>query len=136
MYRIEHGGIGNLQPAVWWVLVGANDLTDDFCNVDAIVAANIAVVEKLLELQPDSTVVINSQLPRTPTYWQYLSQVNERLACYAAVSHHVDFFDATDIFMTPDGHLQHLPDDVHPDAEGSRIWGKQIVQRVKVLTGQ
>jgi lysophospholipase L1-like esterase len=135
LYRIQNGGIGVLDPDVWWVLIGINDLTDDFCNVDAIVAANIAVVEEIISLRPKATVVINSLLPRTPTFWVYLSQINERLKCYAAMTYQVEFFNATDIFMLSDGTLRNLPDDVHPDAEGSRIWGEEIVQEVLNLIG-
>ena len=108
------------------------DLTEDFCNVDAITAGTIAVVEKLLSLRKFATVVINSHLPRTPIYWQYLSQVNERLECYAAVTHRVQYFDATDIFMY-NGTLKYLPDNAHPSEEGSRIWAQKIVREVKKL---
>jgi hypothetical protein len=87
LYRINNGGIGDLDPDVWWVLIGIDDLTDDFCNVDAIAAANIAVVEEIISLRPNATVAINSLLPRTPTFWMYLSQINERLKCYAAVTY-------------------------------------------------
>lgn len=135
MYRIKNGGIGDLEPDIWWVLIGINDLVDDFCNVEAVVAANIAVVEEIMSRRPKSRVVINSLLPRTPMYWVHLSRINQRLECYAALTPRVEFFNATSIFMLPDGTLKHLPDNVHLDEEGSRIWGEKIVQEVVSLVG-
>jgi hypothetical protein len=70
------GGIGDLKPRVFWHLIGTNDLGRQLCNVDAIVAGNIAMAEELMSLRPNSTIIINSLLSRAPKWWGYLSEVN------------------------------------------------------------
>jgi lysophospholipase L1-like esterase len=134
LYRLQDGVLGeSFSPKVFWLLIGTNDLGGEWCNVDAIVAGNIAIVEELLKLRPDTaTIVINSLLPRSnPLLWKYELLINERLECYANVTEGVEFFDASDIFMmSNNGTLQHLEDGLHPNVEGHRLWGTAIVEKV------
>jgi lysophospholipase L1-like esterase len=120
-----------LYPNVFWILIGTNDLGGERCTEDAIVAGNIGIVTKLRLLRPNATVVINSLLPRPPYLWSHLAAINDRLYCYAAVTPHVEFFNATSIFMNDADHsLLNLMDELHPTAEGSMVWGQAIVDMV------
>jgi lysophospholipase L1-like esterase len=132
LYRLQDGVLGNsFSPKVFWLLIGTNDLAVKWCNVDALVAGNIAIVEELLKLRPDTaTIVINSLLPRHSSLWKYELLINERLECYANVTEGVEFFDATDIFMMSNRTLQNLEDGLHPSVEGHRLWGTAIVEKV------
>jgi lysophospholipase L1-like esterase len=64
-----------------------------------------------------------------------MSRINERLECYAAMTDRVEFFNATAIFMSPDGRLRwrYLPDGLHPGAEEARVWANAIVENVVKL---
>ena len=137
LYRLQNGGIGDLHPDIFWLLIGTNDRRrggDDSCSVESIVAGNIAIVEELKRMRPEATVVINSLLPRPAEFWKFLSPVNDRLECYASITSGVEFFNATDLFTDPDLTLLHLPDKLHPDAEGSRIWTRAIADKVLELS--
>jgi lysophospholipase L1-like esterase len=134
LYRLQNGGIGDLHPDIFWLLIGTNDIDGDSCSVESIVAGNIAIVEELKSMRPEATVVINSLLPRPEKFWQFLSPVNDRLECYARTTSGVEFFNATDLFVDPDLTLLHLPDKLHPDAEGSRIWARAIADKVLQLS--
>jgi lysophospholipase L1-like esterase len=134
LYRLQNGGIGDLHPDIFWLLIGTNDIDGDSCSVESIVAGNIAIVEELKSMRPEATVVINSLLPRPEKFWQFLSPVNDRLECYASTTSGVEFFNATDLFADPDLTLLHLPDKLHPDAEGSRIWARAIADKVLQLS--
>jgi lysophospholipase L1-like esterase len=134
LYRLQNGLLGNdLRPKVFWLLIGTNDLGHVFCSVEAIVAGNIAIIQEIKKLRPDATVVVNSLLPRVPTNWTAwisLSEINHRLECYASMTEGVKFFNATDMFMDSDGTIHHLPDALHPDAEGYKRWGTAILEKV------
>jgi lysophospholipase L1-like esterase len=119
---------------MFWLLIGTNDLAGLECSVESIVAGNIAIIEELKSMRPEVTVVINSLLPRLAKYWRFLSSVNDRLECYANTTSGVEFFNATDLFAGPDLTLLHLPDELHPDADGSRIWARAIADKVLELS--
>jgi lysophospholipase L1-like esterase len=131
LYRLQHNGIGNLHPKVWWVLIGTNDLGGEWCSEEAILAGNIAIVQELQRLRPEAVIVINSILPKNDNEWPHLMRVNERLQCYAASTPRVEFFNSTDIFRNAtDGSLMNLMDGLHPSESGSMVWGTAIVKRV------
>jgi lysophospholipase L1-like esterase len=131
LYRLQHELLGDdLDPKVFWLLIGTNDFGGDACTVEAVVAGNIAIVEELLRLRPHATVVINGLLPRDQFIWRHAAKVNNRLECYAAMTEGVDYFDAKDIFMLPNKTILHMPDHLHPDEEGHRLWGAAIVEKV------
>ena len=137
LYRLQNGGLGDLHPKIFWILIGTNDLSLDFCSVDAITAGNIAIVQELQKLRPEAIIVINSLLPRTPTFWKFLKPINDRLACYASRTSNVEFFNATDLFMSPDQDLHFMPDNLHPDGkEGSASWASDIATKVVELEGK
>mmetsp|Transcript_23064 Transcript_23064/g.64283 ORF Transcript_23064/g.64283 Transcript_23064/m.64283 type:complete len:186 (+) Transcript_23064:646-1203(+) len=134
MYRLTHNQLQKLKTKVFWLLIGTNDFSALQCSSDAVTAGNIAIVQQLQKLRPKARVVINSILPRDSAYMDLIRQTNKRLNCYAQQTENVDYFDATSIFYDDaKEELQHLPDELHPDAEGARAWGKQIVQRVEEI---
>jgi len=164
LYRLRNGEMGGesseaentaaaarLNPRVWWILIGTNDYaTGDFCNVDSVVAGNIAVVRYLRQQRPDAAVVVQSLLPvlprpspssspaaAVPVYWDTAySEINRRLECYARSLPNVHFFNATPIFFADDQRTvdyDMLPDGIHPAGKASRIWGNAIVQKVREI---
>ena len=129
LYRLQNGGMGDLDPDVWWVLIGTNDIGGDHCSEEVMVSGNINIVQEILSRRPNATVVINSILPRSPPTWDHLVKVNERLSCYAESTKRVEFFNATDIFLT-NHTLKGLMDGLHPSPEGAQEWGSAIVDKV------
>ena len=91
-------------------------------------------------------VVINSILPRggnknedpirisKDVFWLLASRVNSRIECFALHEPNIEYFDATDIFLSnhdPEYRNKALyMDSVHPSKEGYALWGKAILKRV------
>ena len=142
-----------LNPKVWWLLIGTNDLGVDSCSGDSITVGNIRIVEEIRRHYPKAPIVINSLLPRSREEllhhnekWKILTQVNQNLACYAKSQSSVFFFNATSLFIYED--LQNeeeygvemyinetlMLDYVHPSGEGALLWGKEIVKEVLNIT--
>lgn len=156
LYRLENGFLNNsfLQPKVWWILIGTNDLAfGDWCAVDAVVAGNIRIAQVILQARPHSTVVINSIFPLGNSqglrdWYGYYDQVNHRLECFAASTDRVEFFNGTSLFLnhetatvantatSPSVNESLLPDGGHPNGDASRIWGAAIIEKVKEVTGR
>jgi len=53
------------NPDVFWIILGADDLTKWDCSEEVVIMGILRVVEELLTERPDSQIVINSLLPMT-----------------------------------------------------------------------
>jgi hypothetical protein len=103
----------DLDPKVWWIIIGSNDLGLDHCSRESTVAGTIRIVEEINHRHPNAKIVINSILPSADEVdddnnnnldkiWQHIANVNDQLECYSRVTENVDFFDATSIFLNKD----------------------------------
>ncbi len=52
-----------LNPNVWWVGIGINDLSIKGCSEEVVLLGILRVVEEIQNRNPDAIVVINSILP-------------------------------------------------------------------------
>ena len=150
LYRLRRGGelADNLQPAVWWILIGTNDLGiyGDACNSQAVATGILVITKEILKRRPDATVVLNSILPRdsqqernlwkTPE-WIVASEVNHLLQDFGTSTERVEFFNATELFVSPKNPVRKnrklYQDPVHPSTAGYSVWGNAIVSKVKQL---
>lgn len=159
LYRLQNGEMPEgLNPKVWWILIGTNNLSD-FCRADSIAAGNIRIVEEIRRKHPSAPIVINSLLPRARAellrrnpFWDVLRTVNKRLECYAQTQENVVFFNATEIFIYKDEFKTDdddvgtvgeyyvnetlMNDSLHPSGEGSMLWGQAIVKEVEALIAE
>jgi len=64
LWRIMHGEMpDDLNPRIWWITVGTNDLGATQCSEEVTLLGILRVVEEILNRKPDSHIVINSILP-------------------------------------------------------------------------
>jgi lysophospholipase L1-like esterase len=134
---------------VFWLLIGTNDIGKTWCSPELVVIGILRIVEEIRRRKPASTVVINGLLPRTfdfeggfvnngrnqkPALWQDIKAINDELQQYAARRDKVEYFessvflvdkDADEDFLKIDSDL--MPDFLHPNAPGYRLWGEEIV---------
>ena len=132
-----------LSPKVWWVLIGTNDLASGCCSAEVVLVGIINIIKEIQNHDVTATVVVNSILPRPGDesgklygeLWENIVWINERMECYVQADATLEFFNATDLFLKNDGtryiNETRMPDMLHPSAEGSRVWGAEIVKRVK-----
>lgn len=75
LWRLENGELPNvLQPHVFVLLIGTNDLSKDWCSAENVVVGIVRIVELLLEERPTATVLLHGLLPRTTDRDGYLNQ--------------------------------------------------------------
>lgn len=75
--------------------------------------------------------------PAMPSLWDDIEAVNEELKNYAASRDKVEYFETHAFFVDRsvseenlqiDGKL--MPDFLHPSAEGYKLWGQEIVNKL------
>jgi lysophospholipase L1-like esterase len=145
LYRIQNGIIEGLHPAVFWVLIGTNDVLSSSCRADQVLAGNVAIVRELQRQRPNATIVVQALLPVGDAAGIVLpnlyATINRRLACVARASNAngaasagapVHFVNVTELFLTSNNTVNEtlLPDRLHPSAMGAEVWGNAIVSTV------
>ena len=147
LYRLQHGELSSsLDPAVIWLLIGTNDQADH-CSQEAILMGIINIAQYLQEQRPNATLVINGILPKpNPTsrkwkgtkYYNSVTWINQRLACYAKGLDRVEYFDPEFLFVDEEGLIpvDLVPDGIHPSGKGSRIWAEAMLQRIDEIMDQ
>lgn len=78
--------------------------------------------------------------PAMPSLWDDIEAVNEELKNYAESRDKIEYFETHVFFVdrtVPEENLliegKLMPDFLHPSAEGYKLWGQEIVDRLKVL---
>jgi lysophospholipase L1-like esterase len=66
LWRLENGELPDvLQPMVFVLLIGTNDLSRDWCSDENVVVGIVRIVELLLQKRPTATILLHGLLPRT-----------------------------------------------------------------------
>merc|ERR1711862_1027682 len=66
LWRIQNGELPSyLNPKVFWLLIGTNDLAIKQCSEDVVLLGILRVIEEIQSLRPNAKIVINSILPMT-----------------------------------------------------------------------
>jgi lysophospholipase L1-like esterase len=62
LWRLKHGEL-KLNPKVWWVTMGTNDLLSGGCSPEVVLLGILRIVEEIQWAKPDAIIVINGILP-------------------------------------------------------------------------
>jgi len=128
LWRMRHGNLKNMRPDVCVVMIGTNNAHRD--TPEEIAKGVESVVAELLFTLPETEVLLLAIFPRGPDTEDLLRivnrKVNEQLSPWAASRDQVHFLNLNPLFLTEEGTLSAniMPDLLHPNAEGYRIWAE------------
>ena len=146
----------DLNPKVWWILIGNNDLIDGQCSEEAVVLGILRLAEFIAHENPGATIVLNSILPAFSTIepnvphshfkpfelFPSIKVVNEELLRFSKSNADIKFFNASQLFLMEKQpsktRLPSIKSDLINDkgqltVEGHKIWGDAILQEVSNL---
>eukprot|EP00980_Cylindrotheca_fusiformis_P007715 scaffold1637_cov108-Cylindrotheca_fusiformis.AAC.4 len=146
LWHLENGLLEPLNPRVWFIMIGANDLFTNHCN-DHLVLANILNVAKVLSLKhPESMFVIHEIMPRKDNpnskshdlgkNWKRAQDINSELRKFCKKYRNFYYIASSRLFVKP---LQRRPqfessmmteDGVHPTLQGFEKWQDHIVDKL------
>mmetsp|Transcript_4999 Transcript_4999/g.7712 ORF Transcript_4999/g.7712 Transcript_4999/m.7712 type:complete len:176 (+) Transcript_4999:311-838(+) len=164
LWRLQNGELpANLHPAVFWVLIGTNDLGVSWCAPELVLIGILRVVEELLEKRPAATIVINGIFPLAfdkrgyvnrpesrnharrgqrlrPPVWKSVEAINDQLRRYSKKHDRVVYFETNKFFVDPDAedndlqlNSEFMYDSLHFNSKGYELWAKEIVKTLKPI---
>lgn len=145
LWRFEHGQLTGIKSKVAVVMIGTNnsnknkDGTDAYTDND-ILAGITAVVNQIRERQRDTKILLLGIFPRGATFNPQrgrLLEINQALAKLDDGSH-IFFLDIGSQFIEKDGSISKsiMPDALHPNEAGYKIWANAMEPKLKELLGE
>jgi len=130
-----------LDPDVIVLMIGVNNTwRTDGPIVEDVVAGNIAIIARLRQLRPRSTIVVQSLLPaeNSERSTNLIMPINQQLAkLVGGLGPKVIWLDLYRHFAEPDGTPEPslFVDTVHPSAAGYEVWKPVLLDALKDLVG-
>lgn len=145
LWRFEQGQLDGIKAKVAVVMIGTNnsgknkDGTDIYSDPD-ILEGVTAIVNQIRARQPDTKILLLGIFPRATTFSPQrgrLLQVNQALARLDD-GKHVFFFDFGSQLIENDGSISKtiMPDALHPNEAGYKIWAAAMEPKLKELLGE
>ena len=136
LWRMQNGELDGFQAKLIVLMLGTNNINRN-AN-DDIAEGNRAIVNEFRKRQPQAKVLVLGIFPRGPAadnpFRASIKAINEKLATLAD-NKQVFYMDIGDKFLAADGTLpaEIMPDGLHPNTQGYRIWAEAMAPKVKEL---
>ena len=136
LWRMQNGELDGYKAKLIVLMLGTNNLNRN--PNDEIVDGDRLIVEEFKKRQPQAKVLILGIFPRSASASDpnraLIKDINSKLAKLAD-NKQVFFLDIGEKFLAPDGTLPTdiMPDGLHPNLKGYKIWAEAISKRVKDL---
>ena len=139
LWRFENGQLDGIKARVAVVMIGTNNSNNQDNTEAEILEGVTAIVQQIRTRQPDTKIILLSIFPRGKTFSPQrgkILQVNQALARLDDGSH-IFYFDLGSQFIENDGSISRsiMPDYLHPNEAGYRIWANAMEPKLKQLLG-
>ena len=138
LWRFEHGQLDGIKAKAAVVMIGTNNSKD---NSEAEILAGVeAIVQQIRVRQPETKIILLAIFPRGNTFSAQrgkILQVNEALAKLDD-GKNIFYLDFGSQLIENDGSISPaiMPDYLHPNDAGYRIWAKATEPKLKeILAG-
>jgi lysophospholipase L1-like esterase len=141
LWRLDHGNFDGLSPKLIVLMIGTNNTGHRKDPSEHTAAGVRAILDRLRAKCPGAKVLMLAIFPRGAGPDDELRKLNEganKLLATQADGRHVYWLDINARFLDEKGNLPKsiMPDLLHPNAEGYRIWAEAIEPEVKRLLGE
>jgi lysophospholipase L1-like esterase len=138
LWRLQHGAIDGIAPQLVVMMIGTNNTGN--CSAPDIAVGIEAIVLELHKRLPQSNILLLGIFPRGEKpgpQREKIAEINGTIAKLDA-KNNVTYLDIGPKFLTPEGLITKdiMPDFLHPNEKGYRIWAEAIEPTVKKLMGE
>jgi len=139
LWRLDNGNIDGIAPRLSVVMIGTNNSRDN--SAEEIADGIVAIIDKLKTELPSTKVLLLAIFPRGELPDErrtMLAHASELAAARAVDDERVFYLDIGDSFLTEDGALPAalMPDFLHPNEAGYRVWAEAMEPTLIRLFGE
>lgn len=141
LWRLQQGELAGIAPKLAIVMIGTNN-TGIRQDPPTSTAAGIkAILTTLRTRLPHTKILLLAVFPRSPSADDPLRRlnaaVNDRIRAYAD-QQQVFFLDLGRRFLDHQGRLSEdlIPDALHPNERGYRLWAEGMEDEIRTLMGE
>ena len=138
LWRLTHGAIENIEPKVAVVMIGTNNI--DTCAVPDIVEGITAICDTLHQKLQTTKILLLGIFPRGPVDHAARPKI---VAINDAISklngkNNITYIDIGYAFLQSSGNISKdiMPDLLHPNEKGYRLWAEAMEPTLKKLLGE
>ena len=139
LWRLDHGHLEGISPKLAVLMIGTNNSNGDDNTAEEIADGIIAICKKIRTTCPRTKILILAIFPRgpEPSAQREKNAKASLLAAKIADGKMIHYLDINDKFLTKDGFLSKkiMPDYLHPNETGYKIWAEAIEPKVAELMG-
>jgi beta-glucosidase len=140
LWRLDHSDLEAVSPKLAVVLIGTNNSNHDDCTAAEIADGIIAVCGRLRTRLPGMKILLLAIFPREQYPCPQRDKIVEanRLASSIADGKTIHYADFSALFLNADGTVKKelMPDFLHPNEEGYRIWAEAMEPMIVKLMGE
>jgi len=137
LWRLDHVDLSKVSPKLAVVLIGTNNSGGDGNTPQEIADGIVAVCQRLRSRLPEMQILLLAIFPRDhePSPQRARCQAASRLASAVADNETIFFLDLADVFLDEHGMLpaELMPDFLHPNEQGYRVWAAAMEPMIKQL---
>ena len=139
LWRLENGHLEGISPKLAVIMIGTNNSNGEDNTAEEIADGIIAICKKIQEKCPKTKILLLAIFPRGPEPSPQREK-NDRaslLASKIADNKMIYYMDINEKFLLDNKFLSMkiMPDYLHPNEEGYRIWAEAIEPKVAELMG-
>ncbi|MHC4556007.1 MAG: GDSL-type esterase/lipase family protein [Planctomycetota bacterium] len=140
LWRLDHGHLEGISPKLAVLMIGTNNSNGTDNTVEEIADGIIAICKKLRTKCPKTKILVLAIFPRgpEPSAQRKKNAKASLLASKIADGKMIHYLDINNKFLTKDGFLSKkvMPDYLHPNEAGYKIWAEAIELKVAELMGE
>jgi len=137
LWRFEHGQLDGIKAKVAVVMIGTNNSNRDDNTETDILDGVTAIVNQIRQRQPDTKVLLLGIFPRGKTFNAQRGKILEVNQALARLDDgkQVFYLDFGSQFIGNDGSISPkiMPDALHPNDAGYKIWANAMEPKLKEL---
>ena len=140
LWRLDHGHLEGISPKLAVLMIGTNNSNGNDNTAEEIADGIIAICNKVHTKCPKTKILILAIFPRgpEPSDQREKNVKASLLASKIADGKMIHYLDINEKFLTKDGFLSKkiMPDYLHPNKVGYKIWAEAIEPKVAELMGE